>query len=72
MTFLIVVVASVTLGSLIMAPPTIMIVAPASIACDTVSEFRPPATAMGMFTALERALSSSSGVLAIICSSMLT
>ncbi len=70
--FRIALVASMTFSALMIAPPTMMIRAPASTACATVSLFSPPATATGSPDALHTALSSSRGVWAIICSSMLT
>ena len=70
MAFLIVRVASETFSALMMAPPTIRIEAPAAAAWATVSEFKPPATATGSDVAEATAFSSSSGVRAIICSSI--
>ena len=70
--FLIVRAASATFSALMIAPPTMTIEAPASTAWATVSEFNPPATATGIETAFTTARSSSSGVRAIICSSIET
>src|SRR2546425_379511 len=56
--------------ALMTAPPTMTIEAPAFRAWPTVSEFKPPATATGSEVAAATALSSPSGVCAIICSSI--
>ena len=63
-------VAAVASAALVMAPPTITMEAPASRARAAVSELMPPATAMGIDTALATSRSVSQGVLPCICSSM--